>query len=557
MIQAALDTRAIPKPDGVRKTYYEDGGTWDIIKVILMADNKLGQYMCDFASQFEKSYAGLYDLWSFVHNNIRYVADRPGLEKVKDPRVTWKDGYGDCKSFSLFLASVLKCLGIKYRYRFAAYGRSEEPTHVYIVATLNNREVILDSVHDTFDEEVEFYKKWDRVTRIVHLHGVPMVNFKAKPTRTQRIADAPRQAAPSRNIIPAGLTEGALTLELLDDQIVILMRYYGDPDGILQKARNLIFRARRGSFHYDNTLPTGYVDSRLNDLIAQIQKASQNTRISGTNFKLSGIGTLEYNKPKLYPKNCKDLISNEYQKLLNEFNLLNSKVFKGGLTRSEEDRRFELLNFQNDLKKDLNECALSNEFAELTAKSFDKSAHHLLYEFITDANSATNIVATKSVLHKTGIATIGQLAHIDRSNIRLMCENGILRTNSGLKLPNEIGITPGDAIKVLKDAAIQNYSGPSIGEPISVVAVAIVKIIGALITAISAFSLLMQQMNESKRIQLQSKLPGAATPDFSADYKDFIESSSSSGLGSFSKYLPYALVGGAALFIVPSLLKSK
>ncbi|MBK6860996.1 MAG: transglutaminase domain-containing protein [Saprospiraceae bacterium] len=559
MSQTAIDTRVIPKPTGIKRTMYEDGDTWDIIKVILLADTKLGNFMCEFASQFEKSYAGLYEIWHFVHKNIRYVADRPGLEKVKDPRQTWKDGYGDCKSFSLFLASILRCLKIKYKYRFVSYGRNAEPTHVYVVATINNQEVILDSVHDKFDEEVDYSKKWDRMTKIVYIQGLPMIaTRKAIPSVRQRIADGPRQQAAKRELIPAGLTEGALTLELLWDHINILKAYYGDSDGLLQQAQNIIFRARRGHFHYDNTLPTGYIDPRLNDLIKQIQRAAQNTRISGTNHR---IGTLEYTRPKSYPKNCNEIYTPEIKRLQNElFQLHQKELQKGGGLKGEEYKRYlELNKYIADVKNDFNECQLANEFAELLAKRIDGSAHHVLYEFIEDANSQPNVVSTKSTLHKIAISNLAQLSHVDRANVNLMVKNGIMRTNTGLKLPNGIGIFPADAIAVLKAAGAQGYNGPGIHEPISITVAAVTKLVIALISAISAFSAFMQAMNQQKKIQFQSSLAGIATPEFSADPNDWLLNGSGSGndSSSITQYLPWVLGGAAALIFLPDLINSK
>lgn len=561
MSSTGIDTRVIPKPSGIKRTMYEDGDTWDIIKVILMADSKLGNFMCEFASQFEKSYAGLYEIWQFVHKNIRYVADKPGLEKVKDPRQTWKDGYGDCKSFSLFLASILRCLNIKYKYRFVSYGRNPEPTHVYVVATLNNQEVILDSVHDKFDQEVDYTKKWDRMTKIVYIQGPPMIaTRKARPTVQQRIADGPRQQAPKRELIPAGLTEGALNLELLWDQINILIAYYGDPDGLLQQAKNLIFRARRGHFHYDSTLPTGYIDPRLFDIVKQIQRASKNTRISGTSHH---IGTLEYTRPKSYPKNCNEIYTPQIKNLQGELFKLNQKELqKGGGLKGEEYKRYlELLKYIADVKNDFNECQLANEFAELLAKKIDGSAHHVLYEFIQNPNAQPGTVTTKSTLHKIAISNLAQLSHVDRANVNLMVQNGIMRTNSGLKLPSEVGIFPADAIAVLKAAGEQGYKGPGIHEPISITLLAVAKIVVALAGAISAFAAFIKEMNERKRIQFQSSLAGIATPEFSADPNDWLLNGSGTGAGSgtitesITEYLPWILGGAAAFIFLPDLLK--
>jgi hypothetical protein len=560
----SIDTNVIPIPDGVHEVKHRDGDTWDIVKVIFDADTKLGKYMCEFANQFESSYAGLYDLWSWVHKNIKYVPDKPGHEKVKDPRVTWSDGNGDCKSFSLFIASVLRCLGIRYKYRFASYDGAKDPTHVYVIASIDKKEIILDAVHDKFDDEAGYSKKWDKMqTRISYLHGLqtPAVRTtKAIPTRFQRIADAPKQIAPKININLKNLSEGQLTLELLDDQIRILIAHYGDPDGILQKARNIIFQAKRGHFHYNNTLPTGYIDPRLNDLIRQIKQAATKTRISGTPYH---IGDQEYKRPAAYPKNCNDMKQTaEYKELYAEYSYLMKIPFGNGGTfnnngRSRdfyENKRYgELYKYFKAFQDDLNSCTLSQEFANLLTNRIDKSAHHMLYEFVTNPNNQPNAVGTKTILHKVGISAMSELAYIDRNNVRIMAENGIMRTNSGIKDINDI--TPAATLDILKDAHLYDSPAARIGVfPLALVTGIILAIGGA----ITAAAQLQQAMNERKRIEFSSKVNGFGTPTYSPDPLDWeSKNDTTSVFGSVSKVLPYALLGGAALLIIPPLLKTK
>lgn len=561
-MSATIDVQVIPKPDGVHEVRHRDGNTWDIIKVILDADAKLGKYMCEFANQFEPSYAGLYDLWFWVHDNIKYVPDKPGHEKVKDPRVTWSDGNGDCKSFSLFIASVLRCLGIRYKYRFASYDGAKDPTHVYVIAFIDKKEIILDAVHDKFDEEAEYSKKWDKMqTKISYLHGLqaPAVRTsKAVPTRFQRIADAPRQTAPKQIINLKSLTGGQLTLELLDDQLRILSAHYGDPDGILQQARNLIFQAKKGHFHYNNTLPTGYVDPRLNDLLKQIKQASSNTRINGTPYH---IGDQEYKRPAAYPKNCDDMKqTKEYKDLYSEYYYLSmipysggSGIFSKGRDRDyyENKRYNELTKYFIAFNQDLDSCHLSQQFGDLLNQHIDKSAHHMLYEFVTDPNSKPNSVGTKSILHKNGISTLGELAYIDRNNIRIMAENGIMRTNSGANLKE---ITTATTIDILQQAHTVDDKRARIG----IFGIDdIVAIVGLIISAISAAAAMQQRMNESKKLEFTSKVNGFGTSTYSPDPLDWTGSSSGGLMDAISQFVPYALLGGAALFVIPSLMKNK
>ncbi len=138
--------------EGKKETIKTNFNTKDIIEAVLYADELVVEDLIEFSEYFEKSYSGLKSLWQFVKSNIKYKADSIDAEVIKSPRSLWSKKQGDCKSFSLFIATVLKQKGIPYSYRFAAY-HGKTPTHVYIVANLEGREVILDAVYHAFDRE--------------------------------------------------------------------------------------------------------------------------------------------------------------------------------------------------------------------------------------------------------------------------------------------------------------------------------------------------------------------------------------------------------------------
>lgn len=147
----------LPSEDNAQ-VMHRNGDTEDIISVILKADPLNGEFTKQFAPHLKGSsdYDSCKRLWQFVRTNIEYQKDKAGHEVIKSPGKTWEDRYGDCKSMSNFIASCLKNLGIPYRYRFTSYDKDKEIGHVYVIAFLGSRIVILDAVHHSFNAEVPF-----------------------------------------------------------------------------------------------------------------------------------------------------------------------------------------------------------------------------------------------------------------------------------------------------------------------------------------------------------------------------------------------------------------
>lgn len=163
-----------PSP-GINLTVIENGKVKDIIQAILNAD----QVSASFTKKFAGSLVGrnkrqtLKNIWSFVKNEIEYRRDEAGYEVIKSPGRTWKDRHGDCKSFSVFIGAILQNLGIKYKYRVAFYDpKTPEQGHIYPVALIGGKEIILDAVHNRFDEEVRYWKKKDYWPRRTGISGV-------------------------------------------------------------------------------------------------------------------------------------------------------------------------------------------------------------------------------------------------------------------------------------------------------------------------------------------------------------------------------------------------
>lgn len=147
----------MPSPNNKEYEVLYNFDTQDIVNNILIADARSYKETRLLANKFSKN--DLYKLWKFVKSNIRYKEDRAN-QIVQHPAKLWKDKKGDCKSFSVFIGTILKNLGIPYTYRFVAY-KPGDVTHVYVVATVDGTPIILDAVHNKFNDEIPFHHGYD------------------------------------------------------------------------------------------------------------------------------------------------------------------------------------------------------------------------------------------------------------------------------------------------------------------------------------------------------------------------------------------------------------
>jgi hypothetical protein len=170
-----LANRLIPVPDNKEALYKENGITEDIATKVLTCFKENNYQLASLAPYIKT--ASLKDtcrvIWGLVKNNIAYQVDPKGHQWVRTPARLWADGVGDCKSYSVFIASCCYHLGIKCCFRFVSF-KQGPPTHVYVVVKNKGREIILDAVMPAFDIEKPYHQKWDyNMTRISQLSGIP------------------------------------------------------------------------------------------------------------------------------------------------------------------------------------------------------------------------------------------------------------------------------------------------------------------------------------------------------------------------------------------------
>ena len=96
-------------------------------------------------------------VFGYMLEHSYYQLDKDGEQLIKSPARFLADGCGDCKSYTMFIASCLHCLGIPCKVRFVNFDGGRQYTHVYPVAIdENGNEIPMDACElDT--DGVPFY----------------------------------------------------------------------------------------------------------------------------------------------------------------------------------------------------------------------------------------------------------------------------------------------------------------------------------------------------------------------------------------------------------------
>ena len=113
------------------------------------------------------------NVWQFLKKQIRYKADTGLDQKAQLPAALITTGTGDCKSYTLFAAGILTCLGYQVTIRFTSYDSSRIPGHVYLLASKGGTTWVVDAVHKgPFNTEKPYTYKKDHPMRISVIAGI-------------------------------------------------------------------------------------------------------------------------------------------------------------------------------------------------------------------------------------------------------------------------------------------------------------------------------------------------------------------------------------------------
>jgi hypothetical protein len=160
---------------GQKTLVMRGGDTSDIIDTITNIYNDSWQQVRPIAERLRgnSSEETLRNVFALVRVNVRYVEDPAGVQLPKTPARTWADKTGDCKSYSLLIASLLRALGIRHAFRFVSYGPLRPYTHVYVIGyCCCGKQYVLDACMADFNQESRYHHKKDLMTDIYRLSGI-------------------------------------------------------------------------------------------------------------------------------------------------------------------------------------------------------------------------------------------------------------------------------------------------------------------------------------------------------------------------------------------------
>lgn len=165
-------------PAATQKTVliYKSGETKDIVREVLACYKDSRHQLARFSPNLKCKTVEetCKNIWLFWKENIRYKVDKEGGQWVKTPAAVWSEKACDCKSFSVAVACTLYALGIAGKFRFVSFGNNKTaPTHVYVVAMNQGKEIIIDCVWKGFNSQKSYAKKWDHnMTQIFRVSGL-------------------------------------------------------------------------------------------------------------------------------------------------------------------------------------------------------------------------------------------------------------------------------------------------------------------------------------------------------------------------------------------------
>lgn len=109
------------------------------------------------------------NIFDFLMQNIHYKVDGDN-QKIKLPSAFLREKEGDCKSYSLFTASILANLKIPFSFTYASYNPTDNtPEHIYVTT---KKGCIIDAVWGKFNSEKKANYKFQKPMNISYISGV-------------------------------------------------------------------------------------------------------------------------------------------------------------------------------------------------------------------------------------------------------------------------------------------------------------------------------------------------------------------------------------------------
>jgi hypothetical protein len=160
----------IPAFQGIDVVYKAKADNKDIRDLLVQLVPKAKAQMVEFSKQFKAptTKQTCKKIFDYIKNNFTYVADG-GEQIIKLPSALLKKRVGDCKSYSLFTASILENLKIPYKFVYTSYNNNPIPQHVYVTTEDG---CIIDAVYGIFNAEKKPTYRYTHNMNVRYMAGI-------------------------------------------------------------------------------------------------------------------------------------------------------------------------------------------------------------------------------------------------------------------------------------------------------------------------------------------------------------------------------------------------
>lgn len=155
---------------GIDVVYKSQADNKDIRDLLVALVPQAKAQMKDFSKQFRgrNNQETCKKIFDYIKNNFTYVADG-GEQIIKLPSALLKKKVGDCKSYSLFTASILENLKIPYKFVYTSYNSNPIPQHVYVTT---GEGCIIDAVYGIFNREKKPTYRYTHDMNVRYMAGI-------------------------------------------------------------------------------------------------------------------------------------------------------------------------------------------------------------------------------------------------------------------------------------------------------------------------------------------------------------------------------------------------
>ncbi len=169
MLDRADILRTVTKPTGKKEHIVTFQNAKDIVQQCKRAEynsrqtsQELKKYFCE---PNKKTTAA--KVWYFLRKELTYEAEPKTDQNAKTISrmlydCLYKNKTVDCKHYATFAVGVLNACGIKAWFTFVGQDKDKKkPNHAYCTALINNELVVIDPCRKRFNNECQYWYKWD------------------------------------------------------------------------------------------------------------------------------------------------------------------------------------------------------------------------------------------------------------------------------------------------------------------------------------------------------------------------------------------------------------